>query len=325
MKSNEELRALYENDLKPHLVSLESKREEVRNKLVISILIFITSFVCLFFYFDLDQDQDILLYFFVIGLVAAIIIGTMYSKAQGLYRSEFKEKVVRALVALINPEWNYSPDGYIAPGEYYASKLFTKKHDRYKGDDLVVGAIEKTDFRISELHTEYKVTTIDSKGRRKTTWHTIFRGLFVHMDFNKEIKGETLVLPDTAEKLFGRFGRKLQSWGSGSRELVTMEDVAFEKLFVVYGTDQIEARYILTPAMMQAMIKIVEAYGKEVYFSFIGSRVYFAIMIYRDLFEPRIFSSGVRFEDLERMNRNFGLIETLIHQMNLNTRIWTKD
>jgi hypothetical protein len=77
--------------------------------------------------------------------------------------------------------------------------------------------------------------------------------------------------------------------------------------------------------MMEAMIRIVEVYGKKVYFSFIGSRVYFAIMISRDLFEPRIFTSGVRFEDVERMNRNFGIIETLIHEMNLNTRIWTKD
>ena len=104
-----------------------------------------------------------------------------------------------------------------------------------------------------------------------------------------------------------------------------MENVAFEKLFVVYGTDQIEARYILTPAIMEAMIRIVEVYGKRVHFSFIGSRVYVAIMIDQDLFEPRIFSSGVRFEDVERMNRNFGIIETLIHEMNLNTRIWTKD
>ena len=45
----------------------------------------------------------------------------------------------------------------------------------------------------------------------------------------------------------------------------------------------------------------------------------------KDLFEPRILKSGVRFEDMEQMNEQFNLIQTLIHEMNLNTRIWTKD
>ena len=44
-----------------------------------------------------------------------------------------------------------------------------------------------------------------------------------------------------------------------------------------------------------------------------------------DLFEPRIIRSGVRFEDMEQMNEQFKLMQVLIHEMNLNTRIWTKD
>lgn len=322
MKSNEELRALYDNDLRDKLAALEALRIQVRNRTILLgflVLVTIASFVM-----SGEEGFSYLVFIGVAGVIGILWAIFAWRKDQGLYRKEFKENVVRAIIALINPDWNYDPDGYIYPEEYYRSKLFTRQHDRYKGDDLVTGAIDKTDFRVSELHTEYKTQTTDSKGHTKTTWHTIFKGLFVHLDFNKEIKGETLVLPDTAEKLFGSFGRKLQSWGSGNRELIKLENVEFEKLFVVYGTDQVEARYILTPAMMEAMIRIVEVYGRKVYFSFIGSRVYFAIMINRDLFEPRIFSSGVRFEDVERMNRNFGIIGTLIHEMNLNTRIWTK-
>ena len=202
--------------------------------------------------------------------------------------------------------------------------MFPKSVDRYKGDDLVSGVIEKTDFRVSELHTEYRSESTDSDGNRKTTWHTIFKGLFAHIDFNKEIKGETLVLPDTAEKLFGSFGKKLQSMSSRGK-LIKLENVEFEKLFVVYGSDQIEARYILTPTMMEAMVNIVKRYSKEVFFSFIGSRVYFAIGFKDDLFEPRIFKSGVRFKDMQKMNEQFGIIQNIIHEMNLNTRIWTKD
>lgn len=323
MKSNEELQSLFDNDLRDKLTSLEAIRIKVRNRVFLLGIIVLVTIIS--FAMSGEQGFEFMLFLGIIGVVGAAVMIFLWRKDQGLYRREFKEKVVRAIVALINPDWNYDPDGYIYPDEYYRSKLFTRRHDRYKGDDLVTGAIDKTDFKISELHSEYKTQTTDSKGNTKTTWHTIFKGLFVHLDFNKEIKGETLVLPDTAEKLFGSLGKTFQKWGSGSRELVKLENVEFEKLFVVYGTDQNEARYILTPTMMEAMTRIVEVYGRKVYFSFIGSRVYFAVMISKDLFEPRVFSSGVRFEDVERMNRNFGIIETLIHEMNLNTRIWTKN
>ncbi len=35
--------------------------------------------------------------------------------------------------------------------------------------------------------------------------------------------------------------------------------------------------------------------------------------------------SGVNFKDTEEMYHLFGLNETIIHEMNLNTRIWTKE
>jgi hypothetical protein len=73
------------------------------------------------------------------------------------------------------------------------------------------------------------------------------------------------------------------------------------------------------------MVNIYKKYKRPVYFSFIGSRVYVAMSFNKDLFEPRILKSGVRFEDMEQMNSQFSLIQTLIHEMNLNTRIWTKD
>ena len=49
-------------------------------------------------------------------------------------------------------------------------------------------------------------------------------------------------------------GQKLQSFTTAfsKRQLIKLEDPEFEKLFAVYGDDQIEARYILTPALMQA-------------------------------------------------------------------------
>jgi len=76
--------------------------------------------------------------------------------------------------------------------------------------------------------------------------------------------------------------------------------------------------------MMESLVKIKKKYNRYVYFSFIGSRVYMALYYKKDMFEPRIFKSGISFNLMAQMNEQFGAIETLIRELNLNTRIWTK-
>lgn len=320
MKSSKELNNLYETRLKPTLQTLEEQRKSVLYKYLtfsLGIVLSIGASLLLIDYFP-----PIVFIAIVLILVFLFLIYNV-SKEQKVYRSLFKQNVVREIVYLINPEWNYNSEGKISSMNYQSSGLFEQSWDRYKGDDMVTGEIEKVDFQFSELHTEYKtVTTHD--GKRQEEWHTIFKGLFAHADFNKEINGRTLVLPDTAEKLFGKWGQNLQK-DSSKGKLIKMENPEFEKLFVVYGSDQIESRYILTPTMMEAMVNIRKKYNKNMYFSFIGSRVYIAMSFSQDLFEPRLFRSGVRFEDMENMNQQFSLIEIIIHEMNLNSRIWTKD
>ncbi len=323
MKTTENLQEKYETELKPNLESLEKQRKNLKRYYIFVIGIVIALLVIFLGLKNFPVLSSLTL-LSIPGILAIVFLVYKIYTGQKQYRSEFKEKVVRKIVELINKNWDYEPNGHIAHGQYQTSSLFPKRVDRYQGDDLVTGVIEKTDFRISELKTEYKTETTDSKGNRKTTWHTIFKGLFAHIDFNKNIKGETLVLPDTAEKWFGSFGKKLQKM-SGRGKLIKMENVEFEKEFVVYGSDQIEARYVLTPKMMEAILSLTKQFGKNVYFSFTGSRVYFAMGFKKDLFEPRIFKTGVQFEDMRQMNEQFNVIQIIIHEMNLNTRIWTKE
>ncbi len=317
MKSLEELRRLYESTLEGRLQELELLRKDVvKTGLMIGAII-----VAVMILFGVLGIIVGLVIAFIGGIITLIILT---SKKMRKYKLAFKNGVVAEIVKVIDGSWHYNSESHIPLSDYHASKIFTRGVDRHKGDDYVKGTIDKTTFEFSELHTEYKTTTTDSKGNRKTTWHTIFKGLFFLADFNKHLKGETLVLPDTAQKLFGKLGQSLQKM-SGRGQLVKMENVEFEKEFVVYGSDQIEPRYILTPVMMEKMLELKRKYKHTMHFSFIGSRVYCGMSISKNMFEPRVFSSGVRFEDVNEMYDYFSLIEVLIHEMNLNTRIWTKD
>ncbi len=320
----EELRSLYENDLKPRLLELEVLRKSVLKFILFTVLEIVPASAVLIYLYTQGIISDV---FIIVGLIGVLIGGLVFLvKAITFfrkYRDRFKNEVVTQIVHAIDPNWEYTYNQSIQLNEYLQSNLFETGVDRYKGDDLISGQIEKTDFRCSEFHTEYRTVTYTKNGGVQEHWHTIFKGMFFHADFNKNIKGETYIAPDFAEKLFGKWGQKLQFSSKG--ELVKLENPEFEKLFVVHATDQIEARYILTPVIMEALVNIQKQYNKQMHISFIGSRVYCAVSFTENLFEPNIFKSGANFEDMGLIYNLFMLNAIIIKELNLNVRIWTKE
>jgi hypothetical protein len=324
MATENELKSLYETRLKGKLSTLETTRKKIRSRYFFTFLLLAGLVAVNYFLVNLNPHVALIVTSVVISVAFLIYFVYQTSKQKKIYRESFKSGVVAELVKLINPDWQYMFDYCMSQESYQQSGLFPHHYDRYDGDDFITGKIEKTDFQFSELHTQYKQVTYGSKGQRHEHWVTIFRGLFMHADFNKNFSGITYVLPDTAERLLGSFGQSLQKL-SGRGQLVKLENPEFEKLFVVYSSDQVESRYILTPTMMEAMVNLYRRFGGEIYFSFVGSRVYFANSINEALFEPNIFRSGINYSDMKEMFDLFEMITVLIQELNLNTRIWTKE
>ncbi|MBR6098200.1 DUF3137 domain-containing protein [bacterium] len=69
-------------------------------------------------------------------------------------------------------------------------------------------------------------------------------------------------------------------------EDVNLEDISFDKQFSVYSKDQVESRYLVTPAFMDKLKDLQTAFGtNNVKCSFWGNRVMLAISTDDDLFE----------------------------------------
>ena len=145
-------------------------------------------------------------------------------------------------------------------------------------------------------------------------------------DFHKHFTGEILVLPDTAEKYFGKWlGESLQKMNFFKGELIKMDHPAFEEEFVVYGSDQIESRYLLSPAMLHRILELKERSGKKLHLSFRESRVFVAISVFENLFEPSIWKPLDQDGSMSRFFAYLELFIGLVDELNLNTRIWTKE
>ncbi|MBE0535065.1 MAG: DUF3137 domain-containing protein [Phycisphaerae bacterium] len=322
MKTIEELRQFYDTTLVKDLQVLEQKRRGLVNTFLITAGVIVAAGLAgLAIVAAMGGPAPVV---FVPPVLGIVVGGIVFGMRQKDYAGDFKGRIISRLVEFIEPNLTYSPQAFVVQPDYMASKIFRHRPDRYRGDDYVCGHVGATQIQFSELHSEYKTTTTDSKGRSQTHWHTIFKGLFFIADFNKHFTCETVVLPDTAEKLFGRFGQKLQSLNTFRGQLIKLEDPEFEKLFVVYGSDQIQARYILSTSLMERITRFKTKSNRPIHLSFVGSRVYVAISYQKSLFEPKVFSTLLDFEPIQEYYDDLQLAVGIVEDLNLNRRIWTK-
>lgn len=322
MKTLDELRDFYTTSLSVDLRELEGKRRQVmQNSLIAGGVVLVLGLIVAGVVMS-QGAPPVVLVFVLIGCV--IVGGIVFASIGSGYKAEFKQRIIGRIVKFLEPGLAYRPGGLIDRQTFKAAGLFNHHIDRYRGEDLVEGRVGQTQIAFSEVHAEYQTTTTDSKGRTQTQWHTIFKGLFFVGDFNKHFTGQTVVLPDTAEKLFGGFGKMLQSWNISRGSLVKLEDPEFEREFAVYGSDQIEARYILSTSLMQRILDFQRKTGLKLHLSFTGSKVYVALPMTKNCFEPSFFSSG-DFSGITEYYRDLSLVIGIVDNLNLNTRIWSKE
>ena len=250
------------------------------------------------------------------GVVATLIWAIMSGRCYGNFINRYKLQVMPLLLESIGPSFYYNPAGSIDIDEFRASGLY-RRPDRFNGQDYVEGKLAKTFFRFSLVHAEKEVetTTTDNDGNTKTETHyeTIFRGLFFSADFNKHFSGYTRV--EAGGTSF------LSALRSG---LVKLEDPEFRKTFTVTSSDQIEARYILSPALMRRLLELHNRFECKVEAAFVGSRVMLAVPARMNLLQPRFFR---RADNPEVVMGYLGFLQSaigLVEDLNLNTRIWTK-
>lgn len=144
-------------------------------------------------------------------------------------------------------------------------------HDRKTLEDRIGGEHQGIAFDMIEAKLEQRRTTTDSKGRTRTYYVTVFNGLLIDAASPRAFQGRTLVTYDSGKigNLLGGLFRK--------DERVTLESPEFEREFEVYATDQVEARVLLTPTMMERLTRLKAELGTGPRVAFTNNRVLLAI------------------------------------------------
>ncbi|MEM1390377.1 MAG: DUF3137 domain-containing protein, partial [Pseudomonadota bacterium] len=238
----------YQNELRPVLLSREAERRAVAQEATrwtwIGVSIGVVGAALALMIARVPQLA------IVAGVIGFAVVGAGRSKLRKFSR-EAKTLLVQPVAQQFDLAFTEEP-GYQSTLLHIHKNGLVPGWDRAKFEDRITGVRRGVQFEFFEAHLEDKRTTTDSKGRTRTRWVTVFNGQCLRFKFHKDFLGETLVTRDSG--IFNVFGR------GGDFERVKLESPQFESAFEVYSTDQVEARYILTPDLMQRLVELEKTF-----------------------------------------------------------------
>jgi len=137
--------------------------------------------------------------------------------------------------------------------------------NRERWEDEVRGARGGADFVLCEAHLKYR-----THGKNSST-RTVFHGQLLVIDYHRPFLGETVIKRDR-----GVFNRLMKPGGRFQR--VGLASPRFEKIFEAWSTDQVEARMLLDPVVLERFEELDRIFdGARLRAAFSGGRLYVAM------------------------------------------------
>jgi hypothetical protein len=212
------------------------------------------------------------------GGLTALLIGAIYywvTAPKRQYVSFYKNEILPRIARLLGLN-SYLENGKIDAAEMQPSKIFPR-FDRYHSEDYFEGVYKGAHVKFAQAKLEQE------RGSGKNRHYvTVFAGLvlLVQMPRNK-FHGTTVMLRNHGG-LFEWFEEK----GLGL-EKADLVDPVFERKYTVYTSDQVEARYLLDPMMIERVQNLAVIYNAgDVKLSYYHDKVLALLSCSRNLFEP---------------------------------------
>lgn len=307
----------YYKKLFPILKKYEEEREQLKYKFIVlfNLILCICIVIYFFFGFNNGHDREVIVIYMIVTIISVSLI-LLIKYILKDYAKNYKEDVIRPIITEFNTSLEYYPELYIDENTIKKSLLFPK--DAYfKASDLVQGTMNNTNINFCYL-TAY---TKDSEDKELD----IFNGLFIVIDFNKNFKGQTIVCTDIAENITGNLlGSWIQSTIRRFGELVKLDNIDFEKKFVVYSTDQIEARFLLSHSLMKKLVDFKNKLGfyNFLELSFINNQLIIVVSQDKELFSTPIISTFLDYNNIIEYIDNLNLVKDLLEELDLDYSIY---
>ena len=248
---------------------------------------------------------------------------------------ECKTKLFKSILELIIDELEYYPNQFFKYKVVKESQLFRefsydslndeKCEIEIEGGDFINGLFDNNPIEFCELDLTY----IDRNGS-ETKAHKMFHGLFLIADVDKNFKSKTII--KAVPLVFGGFDRFLFEASNPNPKTnrwknISVQNLLFNKHYVVSGIDEIETRKILSPIVLENLANFAEKNPKDILISFINNKMYFALSMgsfldpdLSDLIRSVRFNKNLLKNDAYKIYEEIDLAINILNDLRLNSR-----
>ncbi len=245
------------------------------------------------------------------GFVIAICFYSMeISNLKREFKNSYKTKLFLQIFKQKFQDVTYFPDKGIDEDIIYDTGMM-KEGDNYYSNDYIKAKYKDIEFETADvlIQDEY----VDINGNVKYT--PLFSGQWFIFNFNKPFKDDVQV----CEKTFKNASVPFKNFHK-----VEIKDKEFNKIFNVYGQNDLETLNILTPKMIKRIKEINEKIEGDLLFCFINQKLHVGLYNYKDLFEVN-YKKPIDFKNIEKQTlQEISYITDLIDILSLDKDLFKK-
>lgn len=298
----------YHKKILPELIKAEATRKVyLRTFVVMSVLVLIWLAFSIYSQFSHAENlaDKILSHMELINTIVVLVVCIpLY-----LYNRATKLNILSSIVNFFG-KFNYTHNQIENDG-LLTDLILSETMDKIEIDDNFVGTYEGVAVNITE-YKKFELNTRRINGQIIEEYRKKGQSLLFVAQMNKKFEGKTIVMKDKG------FLNKITKYENLQR--VSLEDVEFEKKYEVYSDNQIEARYILTTAMINRMIHLSNIFPKMEY-NFVNNKIIININTKKNMFECNsFFRTLINYNRIKRNFDEFYLIFSIIKIIKLNEK-----
>jgi hypothetical protein len=270
--------------------------------------------------------------------VAILVFVYFVNRSRKELASSYKGIVIRRIVSALGRGLSYKPTSSFTKAQFEGLDVFKERAEIFRSEDEVSARKNAVKYSLHEVTAARRDNSDSRLGAsgfvQQLIWRAVsstsshgervfFKGLVAKLDFNKNFAGHTVVVPDREGQILG--GLLGESRSRRKKDLVMLENPNFERVFSVYSTNDQEARYLITPKLMELVLQAQSLLGGELRLCFTNNSLYVTVPQSADHFEVKLFGGSITPEGaLGDLLDVVALAERLVDTLDLETRIWTK-
>lgn len=293
----------YATRIEPRLKGLENQRQKIvlRRRIMLAIFLVIIAFIPVAFFINPTAGRFLMIMTAITGSVAFVTGSVMGVRL----KNKVKLIMLPELAQIVGLKLGSRREKSFSLDMFQSIGILPVGNQQSMGDQFY-GEKDGIRIDIADALIQQK-TKQRSNGKTTTSTTTLFQGPLFRLTFNRPLKSQVTLVKDFGRLINFMSQRKIPG------EPIRLEDIEFENRFEAYGSDQVEARYILTPYFMQRVLALSDhSQNLPLAIAFTPGFVYLALNDSVDWFEAGSLSTELI--DQKRATR-------LLHQLTFAFKI----